>query len=195
MPSAALEAWTTQALSRLAELEDVHSKLTGDKPGRRWGTTQLNLSFFTALTAQFQAFCRSPHDEAVEVHVAAANGRQANLLRLLLTQGRQIDRGNARTDSLGSDFNRLGFEFIPELKNQGALTVRRLQMLDTLVDIRNDISHGHEAQAAISASKAGITLTKNAYLRYRRALNALAQTMDNVLSQQLATQLGMGPPW
>ncbi len=195
MPSAALQTWATDARARLDELESVHRQLTGDKRGRRWGTSQLNLSLFAALTGQFQAYCRSLHDEAVAVHASAANTRQANLLRLLLTQGRQLDRGNARTDSLGSDFNRLGFEFIPQLRAHGPRTVRRLRLIDDLVDIRNAIAHGHESQAATIASSVGVTLTKNSYIRYRRALDALAHTMDSVVARHLATLLGIARPW
>lgn len=101
MPSVALQTWATVSCARLDELEAVHVKLTGTNRGRRWGTSQLNLSLFTALTSQFQDFCRSLHDEAVEVHVAVANPAQVPVLRVLLTEGRKLDSGNARTGSLG----------------------------------------------------------------------------------------------
>lgn len=72
----------------------------------------LNLSSLIALTAQFQTYYRSLHDEAVGVHITNANPQQTGVLRLPLTQSRKLGRGNARTDSLGHDFNRLGFELI-----------------------------------------------------------------------------------
>lgn len=193
--SSALALWTGTSAARLNELELVHEGFSGATPGRKWGTQQLNLSMFLALCAQFQTYCRALHDEAVSVHVAHARAEQQSMLRLLLTQGRKLDAGNARTDSLGSDFNRLGFELIPRLKGAGVATERRLGKLDSLVDIRNKIAHGDETSAVALARTAGITLSKDGYLRLRRALDLLASTMDRVVADQLAIVLEEARPW
>ncbi len=195
MPSVALQTWTTDASARLDELEAVHLKLTGTNRGRRWGTAQLNLSLFTALTSQFQGYCRSLHDEAAEVHVAAANPAQEGVLRVLLTEGGKLDSANARSGTLGNDFNRLGFQFIPALKADGPLTTERLRKLDELTDIRNAIVHGNDIRVAALASAAGVAMTKASYKRYRAALGALASTMDRVVAKQLAALLGVSQPW
>ncbi len=68
------------------------------------------------LVAEFQSFSRALHDEAVDLHVAAAVVGQQSMLRTLLTQGRKLDSQNPRRAAIGSDFGRLGFSFIDELK-------------------------------------------------------------------------------
>jgi hypothetical protein len=113
VPSAAKGAWETVARVRLGELERLHADARGTGPGRRWGTDQLNRSLFVALVAQFQIYCRDLHDEAIDVHVAAANVLQAGLLRSVLTQGRELNVKNPRPAALGSDFGRLGSSSSP----------------------------------------------------------------------------------
>lgn len=116
MASQSLTAWRTAGLARLAELEAVHVQATGTARGRRWGAAQLNRSLCLMLVAEFQSFSRALHDEAVDLHVAAAVVGQQSMLRTLLTQGRKLDSQNPRRAAIGSDFGRLGFSFIDELK-------------------------------------------------------------------------------
>lgn len=97
--------------------------MVGSGRGRRWGTTQLNRSLFVSLVAQFQGYCRGLHDEAVEVHIAAAVPGQRTVLRTLLTQGRALDTRTPRKATLGADFGRLGFSFIDDLKRQGGTDI------------------------------------------------------------------------
>lgn len=195
MSSMALAEWRATGLARLAELESVHADLTGSGRGRRWGTTQLNRSLFVALSAQFQSFCRDLHDEAVSAHVMAAIPAQRPMLQVLLTQGRKLDTGNPRRSALGSDFGRLGIDFVSELKRTGARTEERLVMLEELIDFRNAIGHGQESAIAALEDRGAIASTKSSYVRYRKALNGLAGTMNDVLSEQLASMLETGRPW
>ena len=195
MASAALTEWRTVGLARLTELEGVHAQATGSGRGRRWGTAQLNRSLFMALVAQFQGFCRALHDEAVAVHVARAQPGQETLLRTLLTQGRKLDTQNPRRSTLGSDFGRLGFSFIDDLKARGAATERRLDQLEALIEYRNAIGHGNEAKIGLLEAEGSIRSTKRSYQEHRGALNALAGTMDAVVAMQLAALLGIGSPW
>lgn len=146
MPSAAKGACETVARARLAELEGVHADARGTGPGRRWGTDQLNRSLFVALVAQFQIYCRDLHDEAIDVHVAAANVLQAGLLRSVLTQGRELNVKNPRPAALGSDFGRLGLKLIPALRAEGPAIEKALKNLDRLVDFRNAVAHGNESE-------------------------------------------------
>lgn len=194
MSSNALGEWRSSSLTRLIELEAVHAKLTGTGRGRRWGTTQLNRSLFVALAAQFQSFSRDLHDEAVSVHVDAANPSQQVLMRLLLTEGRKLDTGNARKSSLGSDFGRLGFDFIGDLKAKGPATEKRLLHLEDLIEFRNTIGHGDEGKI-LALEARGISSTKAVYQKYRQALNGLAGTMDRVVAERLAAVLGIAQPW
>jgi hypothetical protein len=193
--SQAIQEWTTNGQARLAELEQMHTRATGGGVGRRWGTQQLNRSLLVALMAQFQAFCRDLHDEAVEVHVREARPGQGGVLRTLLTQARKLDTGNPRKSALGADFGRLGLSLIQDLKARGRATERRLEKLETLVEFRNAVSHGQEATLIQLESSGTISSTKASYAGYQGALNGLAPTMDSVVAMKLAALLQIPRPW
>jgi hypothetical protein len=180
---------------RLDELERVHADARGTGPGRRWGTEQLNRSLFVVLVAQFQIYCRDLHDEAIDVHVAAANARQADVLRTLLTQGRKIDVQNPPPAALGSDFGRLGFQLIPTLKAQGTEIEDALESLDLLVKFRNAVAHDNESVLQGLLSGGDIKATLTSYRAYRKTLNKLVDTMDQVVAEELASGLQIPPPW
>lgn len=195
MASTAKSEWATTAKARLDELERVHTDARGKGPGRRWGTEQLNRSLFVVLVAQFQIFCRDLHDEAIDVHVAAANVRQADLLRNLLTQGRKLDVQNPQPAALGSDFGRLGFALIPALRAEGTDIENALEGLDLLVRFRNAIAHGNESVLQRLVSGGEIKATLTSYRTYRRTLNRLVGTMDRVVAAELASGLDIPRPW
>ena len=195
MASIALGQWRTVGLARLDELEQVHSAATRDRGGSSWGTAQLNRGLFVALVAQFQTFCRSLHDEAVAVHVARTNPRQAAVLDKLMTEGRRINSQNPRAGHLGSDFGRLGFSLVDELKRSEPAVADWLRDLDLLIDFRNAVGHGDETKIAALTSTAGIRATKASYRSFRRTLDQLAGTMDAVVGSALAAGLQIPPPW
>lgn len=195
MSSTALAQWRGSGLARLAELEAVHANLSGTGPGRRWGTTQLNRSLFVALVAQFQSFSRDLHDESVLVYVREANPHQQHTVEVLLVQGRRLDTHNPRRSSLGHDFVRLGLTLIDDLKATGPATERHLEALDRVVDYRNAIGNGDETKIAAFEAGDEIKATKRSYQQHRRALDALAGTMDAVVAEQLAQTLVIPRPW
>lgn len=195
MTSTALTQWRSSGLARLAELEEVHANLTGTGRGRRWGTTQLNRSLFLALVAQFQSYCRDLHDEAVGVYLQQANMLQRDNLEVLLVQGRRLGTHNPRRSTLGHDFARLGLPLIDSLKATSTATERQLAALDRVVDYRNAIGHGDETRIAEVEAGGEIKATKRSYQEHRRALDALAGTMDDVVADQLARSLGIQRPW
>jgi hypothetical protein len=147
------------------------------------------------LVAEFQRYCRRLHDEAVDLHVSVANPGQRTLLRTLLTQGRKLDTQNPRPSALGSDFGRLGFSLIDDLKKARSSAEADLKLLDALIDFRNAIGHGDEAAIAVIESSGPVRSTKAAYQASRRALNRLVSTMDDVVSDKLAALLGVPKPW
>lgn len=185
----------TKAEARLDELERVHSDARGKGPGRRWGMQQLNRSLFVVLVAQFQIYCRDLHDEAIDVHVVAANPHQADVLRTLLTQGRKLDVQNPQPSALGSDFGRLGFQLIPSLKAEGNKVEDALRGLDLLVMFRNAIAHGNESEVQQLVAGGDIKATLTSYRAYRKILNTLVGTMDAVVARELASGLGIPSPW
>lgn len=195
MSSVAHANWKGAGLARLKELEKVHTKVAGEKPGRKWGTEQLNRSLMVALVAQFQTYCRELHDEAVAVHVGQATAEQQSLLEQLLTTGRKLDTHTPRTDTLGSDFGRLGFDFMAGVKAAGAVPEAALKSLDLLVEFRNAVGHGNEAKIAKLEKDGPIKATKKSYTEYRATIDGLVGTIDAVVAAKLAALLNIGPPW
>lgn len=195
MSSQALTDWRLVGLARLAELEAVHAQATGSARGRRWGTTQLNRSLFIVLVAQFQAYARRLHDQAIDLHVAAAVPGQRLLVHTLLTQGRKLDTQNPRRAALGSDFGRLGFGFIDDLKAAAPSAAAELDALEELIDYRNAIGHGDESAIASIEAIGRIKATKSSYRKYRQMIDRLAGRMDEVVADQLSALLGVNRPW
>ncbi len=195
MSSLALIQWRSVGLARLDELEQVHAAATRGRRGSSWGTEQLNRSLFVALVAQFQEYCRELHDGAAAVHVAAANPKQATVVFNLLTEGRRLQSQNPRVGHLGSDFGRLGFSLVDELKLADPAMPARLRQLDLLIDFRNAISHGDETMMRALTKSQDIRATKAPYRRFRKTLDQLAGTMDEVVGSALAAGLQIPPPW
>lgn len=195
MPSLALVQWRSVGLARLDELEHVHAIAVRGRRGASWGTEQLNRSLFVALVAQFQEYCRELHDGAAAVHVGAANPRQAAVVFNLLTEGRRLQSQNPRLGHLGSDFGRLGFSLVDELKLADPAVASWLRQLDLLVDFRNAISHGDETKMRALTTSSGIRATKASYRGFRRTIDQLVGTMDEVVGSALATGLQIAPPW
>ncbi len=159
------------------------------------GTTQLNRSLFLSLVAQFQSYCRDLHDEAAQVFIGQASPHQMSTLKVLVVQGRRLDTHNPRRSTLGHDFVRVGLTLIDDLKAAGPAVVDQLDTLDRVVDYRNAVGHGDETKIAGLESGGAIKATKRSYEQHRRALDALAGTMDDVVADKLASSLGIPRPW
>lgn len=94
MPSRALAEWKGRRSDELDQLLAAHAAVGGTGRGRRYATEQVNRAYALAVAAQFQGFCRDLHSEAVEELVAVTQPPQVAVqLRVLLTSGRQLDRG------------------------------------------------------------------------------------------------------
>lgn len=188
MPSA-LEYWRTELVGHLDELEAVHASATGLGAGRRWGTTQLNGQLFVALVAQFQAYARTLHDDALS-HLRGQSN-VAHQLAVVAAVSRFLDKGNPSPWSLGQDFGKLGMEFEKVIR-QGTYGASRLQRLDAAVALRNGIAHG-DARRVQEAARKGARPTLHSYRSHRRALNGLVSAMSRALAEHLRTLTGSAP--
>ena len=195
MTSRAKRIWDTVSRERLDELEQIHRDTRGGGRGRRWYTRQLNLSLFLALVAQFQMYSRNLHDDAVGIYLSEADPRWVSVMERLFTQGRKLERENPRRSALGSDFGRLGFEFIPALKARGSLAIRDLDRLDLLIDFRNAVAHGDDGRINEFETKGTIRPTLKSYRQFRKAIGRLVDKMDSVVAAEIATQLKVTRPW
>lgn len=90
---------------------------------------------------------------------------------------------------------RLGFDFVKDLKAASASAAAELDALEELIDYRNAIGHGDETTIASIEAGGRIRATKASYRSYRRIIDHLAGTMDDVVAHQLSALLGINRPW
>jgi hypothetical protein len=197
VPSAGYNAWTGPRRARIQELFTVHQTVGGAGRGRRWGTDQINNALVLRLAAEFQGYARDLHDLGVDHFVTViAGGNQAlsTVLRVRLTDGRLLDRGNANPGSLGNDFQRVGLLLWPALESVDARVSAWNKSLEALNAARNAIAHADEAKLAQLRAE-GYPIVLKTVRSWHATLDSLAVAMDDVVSAYLAKLLGGGRPW
>lgn len=186
--SSALTSWREERSDRLDELLDAHARVGGDGRGRRWRTSQLNRSLMLLLAAEFQGFARELHEDGSTTFALWAAGGNEPLERVIkarLTDGRQLDRGNAHPGSLGSDFGRLGMSLWPGMAARAPGTGSRQADLGNLNEARNAIAHADETKL-LALRAAGYAPTLATFKRTRRSLDELAGTLDSAVAAYLS---------
>jgi hypothetical protein len=196
MASLALADWQTRLSVRLDELETIHASATGRGPGRRWGTEQFNGQLFVALVGQFQSYTRDLHDEGLDW--LRQQSPLARTLADLASRNRRLDRGNPSPAALSEDFARLGLRLQAALRQRSSRNDMRLLRLEKAVHLRNGIAHDDSSELAKAAEgpraeRAVPTLTS--YRIHRRALNALAIAVDDVVAEHLGRLASTSRPW
>jgi len=197
VPSTALATWRADRQQRLDELLAAHQTVGGAGPGRRWRTRELNWALTLRLAGEFQGFARDLHDLAVDFFVDVVSGGNvdlADVLRERTTTNRQLDRGNAQPGSLGSDFALLGLPLWPALQHADSRASDWGPSLERLNRARNAIAHA-DADTLDLLRRQGHPVTLAAVRAWRRDLDRLAVTMDDVVSAYLDRLLGHGRPW
>jgi hypothetical protein len=190
MPSHSLTRWSGERAEALNEIEQAHVSVGGTERGRRYATQQINFSFAALLSGQFQGFCRDLHSECVDHIVAVLPAQMRGFMRLEFVWNRSLDRGNPTPANLGSDFNRLGVGFWREVTALDTRNERRQVMLEQLLRWRNAIAHQNfDLVAAGGTPSLHLAHVRN----WRRAVNALAHSFDQVMYNHLAALLGHGP--
>jgi len=86
-------------------------------------------------------------------------------------------------------------DLVHDLKAASASAAAELDALEEFVDHRNAIGHGDEATIASIEAGGRIRATKASYRSYRRIIDRLAGTMDDVVADQLSALLGVNRPW
>lgn len=194
MPSVALTRWRTEGVEALDQLVAAHRAVRGVHRGRRHATRELNHAYAVLLASQFQHFCRNLHSEAVE---SLANGvapaSLGGILRKNLLNSRQLDNKNAQPGSLGSDFNRLGFDFTADIGGRDPKNVMRLKRLNELNNWRNAIAHQDFAGTKTKSLAPSPPLHLEHVRRWRKACDALARSMDAVVGDQVLAVVGVRP--
>jgi len=192
MPSVSYRRWRTHRARALDEMAQVQAALGGSARGRRTTTQQINQAYAVLLAAHFQGYCRDLHSECVDhiLTVIAPQGALKSYLRLEMSRGRLVDRGNAQPSSIGADFGRFGMRFWDDLNTHKAASPIWKADLDTLNDWRNAIVH----QDYTSPRLGGImTLRLNDVRRWRRSCRRLALTMDETVRRHIQVLTGKTP--
>jgi hypothetical protein len=191
MTTRALTAWNGTRSAGLDRLVDAHRAVAGAGRGRRSITTEINHALIVRLASEFQGFCRDLHDEVALRLVASKLGSDpefAEIVQLLLSNGRKLDRGNANWANVCDDFGRFGVSLADELRD---LKPHRypawIAALDRLNTARNAIAHDDRYKLAACAAIEPLTL--NTFNRWRRVLCAVSRGMDEVLDAYLTEGL------
>lgn len=191
MASRSLEDWQKLRGKALDQVESAIEVVGGKRRGRRHSTQQLNRAYALLVSSQFQGFCRDLHSEAVDHLVSAITpaGLQP-VVRMRLTEGRHLDRGNANPSNLGADFSRLGMSFWDQVKTAEKRSAGRQKKLGLLNDWRNAIAHD-----AFDPDKLGsrLTLHLSQVRAWRAACDGLARVFDRTVADHLTALVGARP--
>ncbi|MCV7311906.1 hypothetical protein [Mycobacterium paraffinicum] len=195
MSSAALGHWTQERILRIRQLTDAHAMVGGPAPGRRTTTQAINWALVVILCSELQGYFRELHDESADfLAQRVARGRFAyfSLVRNGFTENRQLDRVNAKPESIQSDFNRLGIDLWTEIEARVPSGRHWRLQLSRLNQARNAIAHNNPATLAALAGQ-GYPLTLQTVNSWRAACVGVTRNADKVVSDRLYQTTGMRP--
>jgi len=191
MPSNSWNRWDGERAEALDEIENAHVMVGGTERGRRYATQQLNYAYAALLSSHFQGFCRDLHSEAIDHSVSIVPAALQAPLHEEFIWNRSLGRGNPHPGAIGSDFNRLGMDFWPDVYALDARNERRRELLQELVDWRNAIAHQDFDPVAPGG---GPVLHLATVRAWRSAVNVLARQFDRAMFNYLVGLIGV-PPW
>jgi hypothetical protein len=183
--SAALDRWRGPSSEALDEIE----------PSTRAPNQQLTYAFAVLLVAHFQLYCRAIHSEASEI--VAASVRTPKLdsaVENLFIRDRFLDRGNPTPRNLQRDFDRFDFDLWDAVEAIDPCGGRRKVKLGQLCEWRNAITHGDIGRKSAMGQLVPSKLDWDACEEWRRALEALAPSIDRAVATA-CQKLGCPNPW
>lgn len=151
-----LEHWFSdrrQSIETLARAHATMEQVYGGGRPRQFGRP-VEHAYVLRLVAEFQAFVRDLHNltAGLLVNMAGTGAQFRTLLSVAVTEGRQIDRGNADLRCMQVDFHRLGIVGLNDrlavhnrLWRPSKLRSDRTWYGD-LIALRNALAHGNEQQ-------------------------------------------------
>ena len=191
MSSIAHQIWFSARAARLDEVELAHTAVRGTGSSRRYATQQLNHAYTVLLAAEFQGVCRELHSEAVVALLAAMPKAVQKIVAEEFTWNRQLDRANATSSALGSDFGRLGIELWSRVDVIDANGPALRRALDELITWRNAIAH-HDFQTARLGGKMALPIRR--VRRWRKTCSRIVRVLDRLLREHIL-QLTGHVPW
>ncbi|QKW31657.1 hypothetical protein HUT17_00730 [Nocardiopsis flavescens] len=197
--SPALLQWNNQRVKKLDELFAAHSKMGGNRRGRRWNTKEINWALSLRLAGEFQGFARDLHSISCDVfarRTSSGDPNLENLIRGSLTLNRYLDKGNATPSGITQDFDRLGIKFWDLIEQDSGKTKRKkwnseLELLNTA---RNGIAHSDDAKISkLEAEGCRLDLAK--VKSWRSNLDNLARASDRIVGDHLSYLFKIVDPW
>jgi len=187
--SASLQRWLHHRTVELDRIEAAHRAVGGSRRGRRWATGHINQAYVVLLSSHFQGFCRDLHSECIDRLARSVTPTALqSTLRSELFSARKLDRGNPTPGNIGSDFNRLGVSFWPEMRRRDILNRTRQSRLDELSRWRNAVAHQD-----FPLTPTPHFVTMRTIRSWRRACDALARSSDAVMRDYLTEVTGLEP--
>ncbi|MBS1886437.1 MAG: hypothetical protein JSU06_04535 [Actinobacteria bacterium] len=185
MVSTSLHLWQGPAQEVFAELELAHRAVRRLGRERRLLSRQIVYAYVTALSAQFQLYCRAVHTETAQALAASVpNPAVGRVLEARLINGRWLDRGNANVPNLGSDFGRFDLRFWDAVLEHQESNRSRKEKLEALIVWRNAIGHGDiahkRAEDKLVPAEVGLAVCRE----WKDALGNLVASIDVVLAAQ-----------
>jgi hypothetical protein len=173
----------------LDEIAHAHAAVGGTARGRRYATQQINRAYAVMLASHFQGFCRDLHSECVDGLLAGAAAPLHSVIQAEFTWGRQLDRGNARPDSLAADFGRFGLALWTEVVVLNPRNVARRGLLEELNTWRNAIAHQQFDPVRLGGTN---VLRLSRVRRWRAACHGLARALE-VMRRAIHRLSGVSP--
>jgi len=187
MPSVALLDWQNAHMARLTEVDTQCAATFGLNPAPDLADENLR-GYVMLLAAHFQGFCRDLHTECVQAFAGAVPVPLQFAIQLQCVASRDLDGGNAKTESLRKDFDRFGLDLSALLRANPA-NATRVTHLGHLNLWRNYAAHHKKTPPAHGGPFALATVRA-----WRNSCDGLAAELDVIMYNQLQVMLGM-PPW
>lgn len=182
--------WATERAGRLDELELAHAAVGGTGPGLRAATRQLNHGYAVLVAAEFQGFCRDLHTEAAEAFAAGVPAGHRDVVIHALTDGRQLDRGNATATTIRADFHRFNKFDVWAAADRLADGRALRRGLEELNAWRNAVAHSDFEPARLGGT---ILLRVARVRRWRANCRRLARVLDRAAADELFARAGARP--
>jgi hypothetical protein len=155
MPSQALTRWQTARAGRLGALDAECVAAAGRRPPDPVVEDVLVRGFVLLLGAEFQGFCRDLYAECGLAVVNAVPVALQVVVQVQCQAKSELTTGNAKFESIRSDFERFDLTLTPALRGHDPATDAHLTALGHLNAWRNYVAHDKPTPPAHGGPLAG----------------------------------------
>jgi hypothetical protein len=175
--SAAYARWASDRRGRIDALLAAYDGGAGAAEQLRWSLVLL-------LAAEFQGYARDLHDEVAGALLRGVDPVLHTVIWQVLVTPRLLDRANAGSTTLHTDFDRLGVQLAAGIRARFPQGAAWLTALDRLIAARNAVAHSDPAGLRRATDGTGLHLGLIGH--WYGALVPLARAMDSLTAATLA---------